>query len=102
VTPLHVLAVFFVLTFLVSLLATRRSPRVGDLIWSAWNAVWSLVWTVDGNPVGAVLHAAYAAYLLWQWWNRRGRKDAEKALGVVRDLGHRLTVVNVPAEGGAR
>lgn len=33
------------------------------------------------------------ALILWDWWKRRGRRDVERVLGVVRDLGHRLAVV---------
>lgn len=38
-----------------------------------------------------------AARIVWHWWRRRRRGRPSRALGVVRDLGHRLAVVATPA-----
>lgn len=44
--------------------------------------------------------AGYYAWCAWRTWRRRRKGKPSRVLGVVRDLGHRLTVVPVP--GGAR
>lgn len=48
-----------------------------------------------GLTVHAMVCGVFAALHLWRWWDRHGRKRAHRALGVVRDLGHRLVVAPV-------
>lgn len=36
--------------------------------------------------------------IIWHWWRRRRQGKPSRVLGLVRDLGHKLTVVNIPAE----
>lgn len=45
----------------------------------------------------ALACALLAAVKLDQWWKRRRRGRAAKLVALVRDLGHRLTTVQVPA-----
>lgn len=57
-------------------------------------------------PVMGAFNAGACAYYLWLAWDKwRRRKDRKpsRVLGVVRDLGHRLAVVNVASTpGGAQ
>lgn len=41
--------------------------------------------------------AAMCARILWHWWRRRRQGKPSRVLGLVRDLGHKLGVVAVPA-----
>jgi hypothetical protein len=76
---------------------TRRAPADADL-WGALTQVGFGIWylaTAEHWQI-SILPFGFAVFLLWRWWRRRGRKIAERVAGVVRDIGHRLTVVNVP------
>lgn len=50
--------------------------------------------------LGDVVVTVWAAHVLWAWWRMRRQGRPSKVAGLVRDLGHRLAVVAVPA--GAR
>jgi len=94
------------LWFLVvaTLLARPRIPRsTFDVAWCATFGALDLilaVWDfVDGNQASGfawIALGAYNAWLLWQWWRRRRQGKPSRVLGLVRDLGHRLTVAPVP------
>lgn len=60
---------------------------------------------ISGAHVSAGMNAVVGALSLWSWWNkskRHRKRLAEKVTGVVANLGHRLTVVQVPAGGESR
>jgi hypothetical protein len=71
-------------------------------LWFAWSAAISAAITLSYDPDnqlwGSKLFAICAILAaLTEWWNRRGKKLAEKVRGAVRNLGHRLVVA--PAGG---
>ncbi len=100
------LVVWFAATAARYVLTFRGQGEAADRI--AWRTGWVLpvgliLCAVESNIAGhrgpAAAQTLLAALGLWEWWNRhrrRRRKLAEKVTGVVRDLGHRLTVDPVP------
>ena len=62
-------------------------------------------------PIGLATHdyiavtqdtaiAALCARIIWAWWRRRRKGKPSRVLGLVKDLGHKLGVVAIPAEVG--
>jgi hypothetical protein len=88
--------VLVVLLFVAESRFTRAAPADADL-WGALTQVVCGIWYLATDAwLASVLPFGFAVFLLWRWWRRRGRKVAERVAGVVRDIGHRLAVVNVP------
>lgn len=86
----------------------KRHPWVSVAGYGALAVLYALavvVAVLTGDITGWTwVRAAFAGVFAWEAWRRwrRNRKDRKpsRVLGVVRNLGHRLTVVPVP--GGAR
>lgn len=74
-----------------------RWDVAGVACWSV-TAILSLA---SGDLVDAVLQAAFAGVFAYYAWRNRPRNNrlADKVTGVVKNLGHRLAVVPVPAGG---
>lgn len=69
-------------------------------LWFAWGAFSSAAITLSVDPGNALWGSKLFAIcallaLLADLWRRRGKKLADRGLGVVRDLGHRLAVVPI-------
>jgi amino acid transporter len=83
--------------------AARRWPVIEFALWVSWSAfsaIGALVNFASGDTGWAVYFAALSglyAYWAWRWWRRRKNRKPSRVLGVVRDLGHRLTVTPVRA-----
>jgi NhaP-type Na+/H+ or K+/H+ antiporter len=74
-------------------LVRRYGPHAANLYWACWCTMAAVITASHGSTVWSIINAAIAGWHWWQWWNRRGRKLAAKALGRVKNLGHRLVVV---------
>lgn len=68
------------------------------------NVIYAVGTLLYGEKPGlSVMFAALAgfwAWCAWKTWRRRRKGKPSRVLGLVKNLGHRLTVVPVP--GGAR
>ena len=69
----------------------------------ASSLIWTFVDVRSGDWVAVtadVVVVAMCARIVWSWWRRRRQGKPSKVLGLVQDVGHKLAVVNVPAEEG--
>ena len=76
-----------------------------DVVWAATFSWWTPGdiarhdWALVAMNITIV---AMSLRIIWHWWRRRRKGKPSRVLGLVRSLGHRLTVVAVPVEDGAR
>lgn len=81
-------------------MAPERTPR-----WSIFISIWCGVWVPIGLATNVELDTlatmtvagVVEAWIVWQWWRRRRQGRPSRVLGVIRDMGHRLTVEPVGA-----
>jgi hypothetical protein len=65
--------------------------------WACWYAVLGIWAMVDGDrPMTMTARGGFSAWLAYKAWKRRKprQRKPSKALGMVRDLGHRLVVTS--------
>ena len=58
-----------------------------------------------GNMAARLFDVGVAAAwgsVLWDWWRRKRKGKPSRVLGLVKDLGHKLATVNIPAEVGTK
>lgn len=69
---------------------TRRRMGHGELLTVAATlaGTWALWWALGARSFASLAGALHCLVLMW--WRRRGRRAAERTLGRVVDLGHRL------------
>ena len=80
------------------------STLVLAVIVGAWSFAWLPSTLINHDWLGAITNAVVGflcARVVWHWWRRRRQGKPSRVLGLVHDLGHKLGVVNIPAEGGS-
>ena len=76
-----------------------RQQRRADWFFFVPSLLGAAVAIADRSTFGTIANGSLAGFFAWLLWTGRNRKDRKpsRILGVVRDLGHRLTVQPIPA-----
>ena len=78
------------------------TPPLGAMVFGPLSAATAVYDVAAQRMVPACYFAAIAAlnlWIVWDWWRRRKQRKPSRVLGLVRNLGHKLTVVPVPSGG---
>jgi hypothetical protein len=84
-----------------NILTGGRFERWIDWFYLIWTGGGAILAMVAGDTPAILVNGALAAFFAWELWRNRPRRKRKpsRVTGVVRDLGHRLTVAPVPAGG---
>ena len=81
--------------------STPNVPPISEIVFAGLS-IWWLSGEIPARDwlrtVTDTIVLAMCLRVIWHWWRRRRQGKPSRVLGLVRNLGHKLTVVPVPSE----